>query len=53
MGPEVVGTLSAIKTKVAIDVPGIVFGDPLDWLTLMVGPEKRICGTFDDCTVWL
>lgn len=46
-----VGTLSIMNTKATIEVVGIVIGDPQDWSTLVVGPEKRIYNSFDNCVV--
>lgn len=34
-----------------IEVIGIVVGNPLEWPTLQVGQDKRICSSFNDCVV--
>lgn len=42
---------SILSTEVAMNVARIMVGDPLEWLTLLVEPKKRICISFDDCVI--
>lgn len=46
VGTKVVGTSLVQSTKVAINAAGIVIGDPLQWLAILVSGEKRICSLF-------
>lgn len=47
---EVVGTSFILNTEATIDVIDITVGDPFDWSVLLVGLEKRICISFDNCS---
>lgn len=47
---QVVGTLFILNTEATIEVADIMANDPQDWLVLLVGPDNRVCNSFDDCT---
>lgn len=38
-----VGTSLALRTEAVIDATDSMVNDPLEWLALIVNPEKRIC----------
>lgn len=48
MDAKVTDTSLARSNKANIDVDGIMVGDPLEWLAILVNPEKRICDSFDE-----
>lgn len=53
MDAKVVGTPFVMNIETPIDAADIPFRDPMDWLNLFVGLERRICNSFDDCSVML
>lgn len=48
---EIMGTLAIMSTREAINVAGIVVGDPIEWLTLLVNSGNKIYNFFDDCAI--
>lgn len=48
---RVVGTPSTLRIDATLRDADIVVGDPLEWSVFPVPVEKRICSSFDDCTV--
>lgn len=48
---NIIGTSLALRTKVVIYNVGILVGDPLEWLALLVESKMRICSSFDDYMV--
>lgn len=51
MDTKTTGTSSAMSIGDVIDVDGIMVGDTLKWLALLVDPENRICSSFNDCVI--
>lgn len=51
MDSKITGTSSSMSTKAIMNAVGIMVGDPLEWLALLVSWEKGICSSFDDCVV--
>lgn len=48
---KMMGTLAIMSTREAINVAGIVVGDPIEWLTLLVNSGNKIYNFFDDCAI--
>lgn len=48
---KVVGTPFVMNIKAAIGIDDITVGEPLDWLVLPMGLEKKICNFFDNYLV--
>lgn len=48
---KIADTSYILNIEVSIYASGIVVGDPLEWWTLLVGQEKRICNSFDDYVI--
>lgn len=50
-GCEYSGHFIYYEIEVGMDAIGIMVGDPLEWLTLPVGPKKRISSSFDNWVI--
>lgn len=46
---EVMGNPSVMSIVPVVEVVCIMVGDPLEWLGLPVGPNKRACRSFNEC----
>lgn len=51
MDSKIAGISLVMSTEFAINVVGIVVGDPLEWLALSWESKNRICSSFDGCMV--
>lgn len=51
MEPKIACTSSIMSTKAIIDGAGIMVGDPVEWLTLLVDSEKRTWSSFGNCVI--